>query len=312
MKIVILDGYALNPGDLDWHGFEALGHVELYDRTPEELIASRIEGAEIVITNKTPLNRDIIEGSNIKYIGVLATGYNVVDIQAASENGITVTNVPSYGTQTVAQHTISLLLEICQNVGLYDHAVKSGKWHESKDFCFFEKPIIELADKTMGIIGLGKIGQCVYRLAEAFGMKVIAYNRSIKEGFNCVSIDQVLSQSDVISLHCPLTEETNQLINEKSIEKMKDGVIILNTSRGGLINEADLYQYLKSNKIYAAAIDVLEVEPPRHHHPIMDLDNVIITPHIAWASKEARIRLMDTAVDNLNFYLNGQIKNQVN
>lgn len=312
MKIVILDGFSLNPGDLSWDGFNKLGDVILYDRTAEHEIIERISDAEIVITNKTPITKETIKNTNIKYIGVLATGYNVVDTRAAKEHDIVVTNIPSYGTQTVAQHTLSLLLEICHHVGQHNQAVKAGRWHDSKDFCFFCKPIIELAGKTIGIVGLGRIGKAVYNLAKAFGMNAIAFSRSKPDGYQCVELDELYKRSDVISLHCPLTDETEKMINHTSINMMKDHVIILNTSRGPLIDESALYDGLTNGKIYAAGIDVLDIEPPKSHHPIMDLDNCIITPHIAWASFEARTRLMNTAVINLEQYLKGQPINQVN
>lgn len=312
MKIVILDGYSLNPGDLSWQGFKNLGALDYYDRTPEDLIIERIQDAEIVITNKTPLTRQVFEACQIKYVGVLATGYNVVDIQAATDHEVVVTNIPAYGTQTVAQHTLALLLEVCHHVGKHDLAVKRGQWHQSKDFCFWEKPIIELAGKTLGLIGLGRIGQAVARLAEAFGMKVIAYSKTRKDAFDCQPLEAVLKQSDVISLHCPLTEATREIINTENINKMKTGVIILNTSRGPLIKEDDLYEALVTGKVYAAAIDVLETEPPVKDHKIMTLDNCFITPHIAWASKEARMRLMDMAVNNLTAFITNKPINKVN
>lgn len=311
MKIVILDGYSLNPGDLSWDGFNEIGDVVLYDRTAEHEIIERISDAEIVITNKTPITRKTLESTNIKYIGVLATGYNIVNTQAASEHGIVVTNIPSYGTQTVAQHTFSLLLEICHHVGHHNEAVKAGKWHDSQDFCFWNKPIIELDGKTIGIVGLGRIGKAVYHMALAFGMKAIAYSRSKPDGYECVELDELYRTSDVISLHCPLTDETEKMINRETISMMKDHVLILNTSRGPLIDEQALYDGLVNGKIYAAGIDVLDVEPPKSPRPIMTLDNCIITPHIAWASFEARTRLMNTAVENLKHYLEGHVINQV-
>lgn len=311
MKIVILDGYTLNPGDLSWDGFHSLGDVTYYDRTSDEDIIERIGDAEIVITNKTPLTEYTLSKTNIKYIGVLATGYNIVDIQAATKRHIVVTHVPNYGTQTVAQHTMALLLEICHHVGHHSASVKNGLWHKQDDFCYWHHPIIELSGKTLGIIGLGRIGKAVYRLAEAFGLRVIAYSRTPQEDYDCVSLETLYQSSDIISLHCPLTEETRSIINEESIQKMKDQVILLNTSRGQLIDQDALYQGLICNKIYGAAIDVLDIEPPRKKHPLMDLDNCIITPHIAWASKEARMRLLTIATDNLKAFLNGQPIHQV-
>ncbi len=309
MKIVILDGYSLNPGDLSWDGFKQLGDIEYYDRTTSDDIIKRIGDAEIVITNKTPLNRQVFESCQIKYVGVLATGFNVVDIKAAKDHQVVVTNIPSYGTQTVAQHVFALLLELTQRVGHHDAAVKNNTWHESNDFCFWHYPIVELAGKTFGIIGLGRIGQSVAKIAEAFGMKVLTHSRTPKDGYDNVSLDDLYAKSDVISLHCPLTVDTEKMINKDSLNKMKRNAILLNTSRGQLIDEEALYHALKNDIIYAAGIDVLEVEPPIHHHKITELDNLIITPHIAWASKEARVRLMAMAVHNLEEYLKGNIIN---
>jgi glycerate dehydrogenase len=273
MKIVILDGYSLNPGDLSWDGFKELGDIEYYDRTSSDDIIKRIGDAEIVITNKTPLNRQVFESCQIKYVGVLATGFNVVDIHAAKDHQVVVTNIPSYGTQTVAQHVFALLLELTQRVGHHDAAVKNNTWHESNDFCFWHYPIVELAGKTFGIIGLGRIGQSVAKIAEAFGMKVLTHSRTPKDGYDNVSLDDLYAKSDVISLHCPLTVDTEKMINKDSLNKMKRNAILLNTSRGQLIDEEALYHALKNDTIYAAGIDVLEVEPPIHHHKITELDN---------------------------------------
>jgi len=318
MKIVVLDGYTLNPGDLSWGELEKLGELTVYDRTPEDKILERIGDAEIVYTNKTPLTREIFnKAPNIKWVGVLATGYNVVDVEAAKEKGIPVTNVPTYGTAAVAQMVFALLLEICHHVWEHNEAVKSGEWTRSKDFCFWKYPLIELAGKTMGIIGYGRIGQATGKIAQAMGMKVLAYdqyeNKALEsETMKYVSLDELLRESDVISLHCPLFESTRGIINKESIARMKDGVIIINTSRGPLIVEEDLAEALNSGKVYAAAVDVVSTEPIREGNPLLKAKNIIITPHIAWAPKESRQRLMDIAVNNLKSYLDGNPVNVVN
>lgn len=317
MKIVILDGYTLNPGDLSWRGFEELGEVTVYERTPNEMIVERIGDARIVITNKTPITREVMESTNIEYIGVLATGYNVIDVEYASVKGITVTNIPSYGTDAVAQMVFAHLLEICSRVGEHNHAVKNGEWNSSRDFCFWKNPLIELSGKTMGIIGYGRIGAATSKIAMAFGMKVLAYRPSVKSGteedeVKYAELEELLEKSDVISLHCPLTENTRGIINRKTIEKMKDGVIIINTSRGPLIVEEDLAGALNSGKVYAAGLDVVAEEPIRKDNPLISAENAFITPHIAWAPREARDRLMNIAVDNLSEYLKGNAVNIVN
>lgn len=318
MKIVILDGYTENPGDLSWEGFESLGELVVYDRTGQEDIIPRIGDAEIVITNKTPLDSRIFDACpSIRYVGVLATGYNVVDIDAAKERGIVVTNIPTYGTAAVAQYTFALLLEICHHVGKHNDAVKSGKWSECPDFCFWDYPLIELAGKTFGCIGYGRIGRSAGHLARSFGMKVLAYDlyqdKSLEnESMRYVDLDTLLSESDVISLHCPLLPSTKGIINRDTISKMKDGVIIINTSRGPLIEEEDLKQGLCSGKIYYAAVDVVSAEPIAKDNPLLTAPNCIITPHIAWAPRESRKRLLDIAVGNLKAYLAGRPVNVVN
>ena len=322
MKIIVLDGYTLNPGDLSWEELKKSGDLTVYDRTPrddEQEILNRIGDAEIVFTNKTPLTASIIEKAPaMAYIGVLATGYNVVDLEAAAKRKIPVTNIPAYGTSAVAQFTISLLLEICNQVGHHSLAVKEGRWETCTDFCFWDSPIMELAGKTMGIIGFGKIGQETGRLAQAFGMKVLAWDKYRKpelETESCHyadSLDQLYGMSDVISLHCPLFPETEGLINRETIAKMKDGVIILNAARGPLIREADLAEALNSGKVYAAGLDVVSTEPIQGDNPLLTAANCFITPHIAWASRESRQRLLQTAVENLRAYLNGQPVNVVN
>lgn len=317
MKIVILDGYTENPGDLSWEGFKELGELTVYDRTPKEEVIERIGDADAVIVNKTPLDRGVFEAClQIKYVGVLATGYNVIDIKAARERGIPVCNIPTYGTTAVAQMTFALLLEICHHIAEHSDAVKKGEWSNNPDWCFWKYPLIELADKKMGIIGFGRIGQAVGKLAKAFGMQVLAYdanqNESGKEIGEYVALDELLAQSDVISLHCPLFPETEGIINKKNISKMKDGVIIINTSRGPLIKEEDLADALRKKKVYAAACDVVSTEPILPDNPLLGCYNSIITPHIAWAPKESRQRLMDVAVSNLKAFADGKWTNVVN
>lgn len=323
MKIVVLDGYALNPGDLSWEGIRELGEVKIYERTPEAKILERAEGAEVLLTNKTPLSRETIEDlPELKYIGVLATGYNVVDIKAAAENEVVVTNVPTYGTNAVAQFVMALLLEVCHHVGEHNRAVKIGAWAESDDFCFWNYPLIELQGKSLGIIGFGSIGQRTAELASAFGMKILAYDRSPEkkkndpkistENIDFVELSSLYSASDVISLHCPQTAETAGMINQESIAQMKEGVIIVNTARGGLIVEEDLSAALASGKVQAAAVDVLSAEPPASSNPLLNSEKAVITPHIAWASQEARERLMKTVVENLKSFLEGSSVNRVN
>lgn len=317
MKIVILDGYTENPGDLSWEGFENLGEVVVYDRTPEDLIVERIDGAQAVIVNKTPISEKTLAACpSIQYIGVLATGYNVVDVEEAKKRGIPVCNIPTYGTTAVAQMVFALLLEVCHHVGSHSMAVKAGDWTNNQDWCFWNYPLIELAGKTMGIIGFGRIGQAVGRLAKAFGMQVVAYdeypNDTGKEIGEYVSLDTLYARSDVISLHCPLFPATQGIINRESIAQMKDGIILINTSRGPLIVEEDLAEALQSGKVYAAACDVVSTEPIQAENPLLGCYNSIITPHIAWAPKESRQRLMDIAVENLKSFLDGSAQNVVN
>ena len=321
MKIVVLDGYTENPGDLSWSGFEGLGEFTVYDRGSEadkegEAIA-RIGDAEIVITNKTPITKRVLDSCpSIRYIGVLATGYNVVDYTYAAKQGIPVTNVPGYGTDTVAQFTFALLLEICHHVAHHSEAVHVGRWEQCADFCFCDYPQIELAGKTMGIIGFGRIGQKVGIIAKAFGMRVLAYSPHEYERGKAigtyVNLETLLAESDIISLHCPLFPETEGIINQGTIAKMKDGVIILNNGRGPLIVEQDLADVLNSGKVQAAGVDVVSVEPIKGDNPLLTAKNCFITPHIAWATKEARQRIMDCAVQNLKAYLAGKPENVVN
>jgi len=318
LKIVVLDGFTLNPGDLSWDDLKEIGQVDIYDRTPNDKILERIGSAEIVFTNKTPLGRDVFGRlPNLKYIGVLATGYNVVDVEAAKEFGITVTNIPDYGTMAVAQFTFALLLELCHHVWEHNMAVKNGEWSKCVDFCFYKYPLIELAGKTLGIIGFGRIGKAVSGIARAFGMNVLAYSRSkninIENDFiSYVQFEELLENSDIISLHCPLSESTRGIINKNAIEKMKDGVIIINTARGPLIAEEDLADALNNGKVAGAAVDVVSIEPIRENNPLLTAKNCIITPHIAWAARETRERLMRIAVDNLKSFIGGKPVNVVN
>lgn len=318
MKIVVLDGYTLNPGDISWGGFEKLGECVCYDRTPADKILERIGDAEAVITNKTPITRVTIKAKpGIRYIGVLATGYNVVDVDAAKENDVVVTNIPAYGTTAVAQFVFALLLEICHHVGHHARTVLEGRWAKSEDFCYWDFPLVELHGKTMGIIGFGRIGRKVAEIAVAFGMNVLAYDEIARKEFETAVIkyaglDDVLRQSDVVSLHVPLFEATKGMINARTIGKMKDGVIIINTSRGLLVVEEDMVKALESGKVGGYGADVVSVEPIPANHPLPSSKNCIVTPHIAWAPKAARQRLMDVAVANLDAYARRSPVNVVN
>jgi glycerate dehydrogenase len=318
MKIVVLDGYTENPGDLSWDAFEGLGDLRVYDRTPPERIPERIGDAEAVITNKAAITRRILEACpSVKYIGVLATGYNVVDTGAARERGIPVCNIPAYGTAAVGQFAIGLLLEICLHIGHHDDAVHRGRWEHSADWCFWDYPLIELAGKTMGIIGFGRIGRVTGGIARAMGMRVIACDpagpqEGDSQGVPYVSPETLYAQSDVIVLHCPLSPGTEGLINRESIARMKEGVIIINNARGPLIVEQDLAEALNTGKVYGAALDVVSVEPIRGDNPLLTAKNCIISPHISWASRESRRRLMDIAADNLAAFIRGSPVNVVN
>lgn len=317
MKIVVLDGYTENPGDLSWSGLESLGELTVYDRTQPDEIAARIRGAGAVYVNKVALDREtIFSAPDLKFIGVLATGYNVVDIAAARERGIAVCNVPAYGTAAVGQFAIAMLLEICHHVAHHSDAVHAGRWEQNADWCFWDYPLIELAGKTMGIIGFGRIGQTTGRIARALGMNVIAYDeyesgagRALAE---YTALDALFARSDVIALHCPLLPSTQGIINRENIAKMKDGVIILNNARGPLIVEQDLADALNSGKVYAAGLDVVSTEPIRGDNPLLKAKNCLITPHISWAPKESRQRLMEIAADNLRRFLEGSPVNVVN
>lgn len=320
MKIVNLDSYALNPSDLDWTSLKKLGDCTFYDRTPiddDREILKRIGDAEIVLTNKTPLDKKtIISAPNLKYIGVTATGYNIVDINAAREAGIPVTNIPTYGTDAVAQFTFALLLEITSQVGLHNNLVHDGRWTTSPDFTFWVKPLMELKGKTTGLIGFGSIARKVAEIASAFSMNVIFYNHRLKTGIpgyvKQVSLDELYQNADIISLHVPQVPETTGIICRESIAKMKDGVILINTARGGLINEEDVAQALNNGKISAAGIDVAQKEPIPADSPLLTAKNCYITPHIAWAPRETRNRLLEIAIDNLKAFLNGNEINVVN
>lgn len=318
MKIVVLDGGALNPGDLDWSCLEQFGSYTVYQRTDSfDEAVSRLQGCDILLTNKFPITAELLDACpSVHYIGVQATGYNVVDCKAAKARGIPVTNVPCYGTDSVAQFTIALLLEICHRIGEHNIAVHNGDWIRSENFCFWNTPQMELAGKTIGIIGFGRIGQAVGRLAKAFGMKVLVYSRSQSEAGNeiatYVSLDKLLAESDILSLHCPLLPETEDLIRKEAIAKMKDGVILLNTSRGGLLREQDVADALACGKIRAAAVDVIRTEPMAADNPLLTAPNCIITPHMAWAPTESRQRLLDTVVENIRAYLRGCPQNVVN
>jgi glycerate dehydrogenase len=320
MKAVVLDGYALNPGDLSWDVLKNAGsgiELAVYDRTPPAEAAARIGSAEAAFTNKTIVSRETIAACpNLKYIGVLATGYHLVEGKAAAARGIPGGNAPGYSTDSVAQLVFALLLEICHHPGAHSDAVHAGRWVSSKDYAFWDFPLIELAGKTLGIIGLGSIGTKVARLAAAFGMKVIANSRTEKpEGKKVaryVELDELFAKSDIISLHCPELPETRGIINKEAIAAMKDGVVIINTSRGGLVAEADLAAALNSGKVYAAGVDVLSAEPPKADNPLLSAKNCIITPHIAWAPTEARKRLMAITEANFRAFLAGAPQNVVN
>lgn len=320
MKIVILDGYTENPGDLSWDELGKLGDLTVYDRTPvddEAEIIRRIGDAEVVFTNKTPISRAVIDACpGMKFISMLATGYNVVDYVYAREKGIPVTNVPSYGTAAVGQFAIAMLLEICHHVAYHSQTVHEGKWEKSIDWCYWDYPLIELDGKTMGIIGFGRIGQQTGRIARALGMKILAYDKAENDSGRAigtyVDLDELLSASDVIALHCPLFPDTQGIINKDTIAKMKDGVILLNNSRGQLVVEQDLADALNSGKVYAAGLDVVSTEPIRGDNPLLGAKNCFITPHISWAPRESRQRIMDCAVDNVKAYLRGQPIHVVN
>lgn len=318
MKIVVLDSYALNPGDLSWDWLKNLGECEIYDRTPEDKTVERAENADIILTNKTPLNREtLLKLKKVKFIALLSTGYNVVDIACAREMGVPVSNIPSYSTDAVAQLTFSLILEITNAAGLHSKSVRDGEWSKSPDFCYWKTPLTELSGKTLGIVGFGKIGQAVADIAEAFKMNVIAVSghetdQSHRKSFRWVTMDGLTRASDIISFHCPLTEKTAGLVNEEFISKCKDGAIIINTSRGPVISDKALADALNSGKLRGAGLDVLTKEPPEADNPLFTAKNCFITPHIAWAGFETRERLMNILEENVKAYLNGAPQNVVN
>jgi len=315
MKIVVVDGYTLNPGDLSWNMLSALGELMVYDRTPIELIVERCKEATIVLTNKVPFSKETLAAlPNLKYISVLATGYNIIDTAAAKEQGVLVSNVPGYGTASVAQHVFSLLLEINNHTGKNASCSSEGNWQDCADFCYTVAPITELQGKTMGIVGFGNIGQNVASIAIAFGMQVIYFNPSIKStGIGTqVTLDEVFEQADFISLSCPLTATNQAFVNEALIKKMKPSSYLINTARGQLINESDLATALNQNTIAGAALDVLSKEPPPANNPLLTAKNCIITPHVAWISTEARKRILSITASNIISYINGSVSNCVN
>ena len=318
MKIVILDGHALNPGDLDYGCIHQFGDVTIYQRTDtaEQAIA-RIADNEIALVNKVPITEEILsQCPNLKLICVQATGYNIVDCEACKRHGVMVTNVPTYGTAAVAQFTMALILELCHRIDLHNQSVHQGDWIKSSSFCYWLTPQSELAGKTLGIIGFGRIGQATAKLAKAFGLRILAYSRTKYPEFSdlveYVDLDTLLKQSDIVSLHCPLFPETEKIINAASLAKMKDGAMLINTSRGGLVDETALLQALESGKLRGAAVDVVSVEPMQADNPLLHAPNCIITPHIAWAPIESRQRLLDTVVENIRCWLSGAPQNVVN
>ena len=316
MKIIVLDGYGLNPGDLSWSGMEALGELTVYDRTSPSELLERSADAEVLITNKTLITaEDMSALPQLKYIGVLATGYNVVDIDAAKSHGIVVTNIPAYSTSSVAQMVFAHLLNITQRVGYYADENRQGRWTKSADFCYWDTPLMELDGKKMGIVGFGNIGQATARIAQAFGMEVCVVTSkeqsSLPVGMKKMELDELFTSCDVVSLHCPLTPTTKEMVNANRLKLMKPQAILINTGRGPLINEQDLADSLNEGRIAGAGLDVLSVEPSQKDNPLLSAKNCFITPHIAWATKEARIRLMNIAVENLKAYQEGHIINNV-
>lgn len=316
MKIVVLDGYAANPGDLSWDGMKALGECVIYERTAPEQVLERAAGAEVVLTNKVVITAEHIAAlPDLKYIGVLATGYNIVDVEAARNRGIVVTNIPAYSTDSVAQMVFAHILNICLQVQHYTEEVRNGRWTSSPDFCFWDTPLMELSGKKLGIVGLGHTGSATARIAIGFGMQVCAYTS--KSHFQLIpeikkmELDELFRECDIVSLHCPLTEQTRGMVNAARLKTMKPTAILINTGRGPLVNEQDLADALNNGTIYAAGVDVLSQEPPRADNPLLHARNCFITPHIAWASGEARQRLMQIAVDNLNGYITGKVVNNV-
>jgi glycerate dehydrogenase len=317
MRIVVLDGYTLNPGDLDWTPLEALGECQIHDRTAPELTVERASGAEVVLTNKTILDAPVLGRLDaLRYIGVLATGYNVVDLDAASRRGIVATNVPAYSTESVAQMVFAHVLNLTQQVGHHARTVREGKWTRSEDFCYWDAPLVELQGLTMGIVGLGRIGKAVARAARAFGMRVAAYDAFPTTGVDpdvemVDTVDELVAQADVVSLHCPLTDQNKHLVNAEWLARMKPTALLINTSRGPLVDEQALADALSRGAIGGAGLDVLSVEPPAADNPLLSAPNCFITPHVAWATRAARQRLLTTAVENVAAFLEGKPRNQV-
>jgi glycerate dehydrogenase len=317
MRIVVLDGLTLNPGDLSWAELQGLGQCHIYDRSAQDEVVRRAEGAEIVLTNKTVVRREhILPLSALRYIGVLATGYNVVDVAAAKERGVPVTNVPAYGTRSVAQHTLALLLELALHVGHHAETVRQGRWTASPDFCYWDFPLVELDALTLGVVGFGQIGQAVAQLARAFGMRVIAYSRTrrgaMPDGIEFVDLETLFRKSDAVTLHCPLTPENRGLVNKERLALMKPSAFLLNTSRGPLVDESALAAALNQGRLAGAAVDVLTTEPPPAENPLFAAKNCLVTPHIAWATRAARSRLLNAAVANVKAFLAGKPQNVVN
>lgn len=313
MRIVIMDGSAANPGDLNWKPFEALGEVIAYDITPADKIIEHAKGAEAVITNKTPFTEEILkELPDLKYIGVIATGYNVVDLEACARRGIVVTNVPEYGTFATAQMSIALLLEFADKVGLHNESVKNGDWVRSEQFCYWLSPLTELAGKNIAVVGMGKIGKRVAIIAQALGMNVLPVPHTIKDPSSEYTFAEAVKKADVITLHCPLTNETQGLINKEVISTFRDGVFVINAARGALINEQDMADALRSGKVAGYGCDVVSYEPMKEDNPLLTAPNTIITPHIAWAPKETRARLIEAAAANLRNFIEGKRGAEVN
>ena len=316
LKLIVLDGFTLNPGDLDWKALEAMGECVVYERTPPELVLERAGQADVVFTNKVVLGRaELAQLPRLRYIGVLATGYNVVDVAAARELGIVVTNVPSYGTRSVAQMTFALILELTQHVGHHAQGVRDGRWSSSRDFCYWDFPLVELGALTLGLVGFGRIGRAVAAAAAAFGMNVLAHDAAVPTatvpGVTMVDLETLIRQSDVVSLHCPLTADNIGMINASRLALMKPSAFLINTARGPLVNEADLAAALNAGRLAGAGLDVLTVEPPLSNNPLLSANNCLITPHIAWATTAARRRLMDVAVRNLHAFIAGNPQNVV-
>ena len=317
MKIVVLDGYTLNPGDLSWEGLQALGETEIHDYSAPDEIVPRAQGAELIMPNKAVISKEVIDQlPDLKYIGVQATGYNIIDIETAAERGIVVTNIPTYGTPSVAQMVFAHVLNLTQRVAHHDDTVKEGRWTSNRDFCYWDFPLLELMDLTMGIVGYGRIGQRTGEIASAFGMKLLVHDEYIKPedhpNAEFASVEEVFKRSDVISLHCPLTPETEKLANAERLAMMKETAFLVNTSRGPLVDDQALADALNAGTIAGAGLDVLTVEPPPTDNPLMKAKNCYITPHIAWATRSARSRLLDTLVENAKAFIDGKPQNVVN